>query len=214
MLESVKQVYAIFNGPAGAASMAVALIALTGVMAGALVTYLNAARTVYITSITVERSKWIDKLRINIAGASGALLEAALKMKLRRDREVTNSRVTLDEIEKAVSKSNEYIALVQLQLNPFGAIDRNLLKLLEGFDLQEDTAWEAVLDYDKAVIAHSQWLLKIEWEKVKYEARGWLYRLFHVGWERRRLGEYRAWVDSGESPEEIIARVKDSCEPE
>ena len=210
MLESAKEFHAIFNGPEGAASVAAALIALAGVMAGALVTYLNAGRTVYISSITVERSKWIDKLRTNIAGFSGALLGASLKMKLLLDRKETKSKVTIDEIENAVSKSNEYVTLIQLQLNPFGVIDKNLLALLEGFELNENTTWEAVLDYDKAVIAHSQWLLKIEWEKVKYEARGWLYRLLHMGWERRRLHAYRAWVQTTDSPTDIIARVKNA----
>ena len=32
---------------------------------------------------------------------------------------------------------------------------------------------------DKLLISHSQWLLKAEWEKVKFEARGPLYRWLH-----------------------------------
>ena len=49
---------------------------------------------------------------------------------------------------------------------------------------------------DKLIIAHAQFLLKIEWEKVKYEARGWCYRIWHRNYEKELIDEYVRFVSS------------------
>lgn len=45
----------------------VAVIALVGVMTTAIASLLVSRRSTYLNAVTVERSKWIDKLRTNIA---------------------------------------------------------------------------------------------------------------------------------------------------
>jgi hypothetical protein len=44
-----------------------AIIALGGVVVSSFISKLISGRTLYINAVTVERSKWIDKLRDNIA---------------------------------------------------------------------------------------------------------------------------------------------------
>ena len=63
--------------------------------------------------------------------------------------------------------------MIKLQLNPFNEIDANLLSILDeftdSFNNPTDFMWAS---HDYLLIAHAQWLLKAEWEKVKSEAAG------------------------------------------
>ena len=51
----------------------VALIALSGVLISALIAFISARHSLYINSVTVERSKWINALRTNIADFSKSI---------------------------------------------------------------------------------------------------------------------------------------------
>jgi hypothetical protein len=50
-----------------------AVIAVSGVILSAFVSALISRRTNYFNAVTVERSKWIDKLRNNISDCVGSL---------------------------------------------------------------------------------------------------------------------------------------------
>jgi hypothetical protein len=144
----------------------VALIALCGVVISAFVAWLTALRGQYVNAVTVERSKWINALRENIATFSGALRTLSFRAE------------TMDENTKiaAITEINRLISLIHLQLNPRGTIERNIATILEQMPaLAEKADGTALRSKDKLLIAHCQWLLKAEWEKVKYEAR-WLTR--------------------------------------
>jgi hypothetical protein len=65
--------------------------------------------------------------------------------------------------------------LIYLQLNPFGLIETNVAKILKKMpSLAEKKDGKELREADDLLIAHSRWLLKAEWEKVKYEASGLL----------------------------------------
>lgn len=60
---------------------------------------------------------------------------------------------------------------------------------------------------DKLLISHSQWLLKAEWEKVKFEARGPFYRWFHRHDAKNRTAEYAAWAANDGDLAEVMAII-------
>ena len=161
-------------------------VAILSALIAAMVSYSIAARNVYISTVTAERSKWIDKLRSNLAAYSAAIAHAQLRIVGEQENQVVLVREKLEQI-------NDLAALIQLQLNPRGVIDLNILKLVETITIRRTTSVKLIQRADDQLIAHSQWLLKAEWEKVKFEARGPLYRLWHWRQERRSLEEYRTW---------------------
>lgn len=142
----------------------VASIAAAVSLISAFFNYFISRRTTYLNSVTVERSKWIDKLRTNISTFSGLVRTLSF-------RSATDKKTS--EYLQTIEKVNGLISLITLQLNPEGEIDRKLICLLERIpSLAEKQNSDALVRADKLLIAHSQWLLKAEWEKVKAEARG------------------------------------------
>jgi hypothetical protein len=160
-------------------TLIVGLITLSGVILSAFISAFVSRRSLYINSVTVERSKWIEKLRNNIAECLGLLGYLHLKMGVSQG-EFSAS----DEYSELIQKVETLLNVITLQLNPDGKIDRNILTLLRIITQLADN-WESnYRDAESLLIRHSQWLLKEEWEKVKYESRGLFRRL--LGWPRRR----------------------------
>lgn len=192
------------SGP-GAATIAVGLLALVGVVTTVVTTYRVAGRTVYITSITAERSKWIDKLRTNLAAYSGLLAELSFAL---HDRGFFDAeyRERGDEIIAVLNRVNAVASVIQLQLNPWNVIDRHVLTLIDAVVIRRGTDQELVDRADKLLIQHSQWLLKAEWEKVKFEARGPVHRWWHADAERIRLNDYAAWAAKEGNLDDVVAR--------
>lgn len=162
------------DNPAVIASM----IALCGVLISAFVAFVSGRRSVYISSVTVERSKWIDKLRSNIA----ELLELCAAI----SHETQKAGIAYSEKR---NRADRLISLITLQLNPAdkGGID---LKLISHLQILVYTSEKSVEKYrleEKIFIRHSQFMLKEEWEKVKAEARGWLSSL----WNKVLLNKFR-----------------------
>lgn len=194
--------YNLLGGGAGAASIMVAFIALVGAAAGALASYLVAGRAVYVNTITVERSKWIGALRQNIANYSTAVAQAGLR--LAEYNHATDEEGAARRVFDKLDEINQHASLIQLQLNPWGEIDKNILKLINSVVLRVDGSAGLLVRLDELLIAHSQWLLKAEWEKVKYEAGGPLYRLIHEADERSRLAKYRQWASEEGAIEQLV----------
>jgi HAMP domain-containing protein len=145
----------------------VAVIALVAAVVSAFVSFLISRRSIYINSVTVERSKWIGELRANIASLSGEVRN--INQRLIDNRAFDRS----DEFSSSAQKIYRLSALIRLQLNPFNEIDANLLSIIDeftdSFNSPTDFRWAS---QDYLLIAHAQWLLKAEWEKVKSEAAG------------------------------------------
>ena len=178
----------------GQATVVAAAIALTGVLLSAFVSALVSRRSSYIVSVTSERSKWIDKLRSNIAELLGAL--GQVHMKHAASKDYRNSGAHFEDIRKI----DTLIATITLQLNPRGAIDKNMIRLLERMPREADTSnSNEFRTIERALILHSQFLLKEEWEKVKYESRLAITRPF-AWWGRcRRACEYRQFCRTSDS---------------
>lgn len=192
MWEDFQSLYAGLNGAEGAATIVVATIALIGAIAGVITSYIVAGRSVYINSITAERSKWIEKLRVNLAAHSAGLAAVAFRVIVIRHTDNTDEILGLrDQLEKL----NHTASVIQLQLNPWGEIDRNILAMINGIVTRETTSPNLIDRADKLLIAHAQWLLKAEWERVKFEARSPVHRLWNCRAAALRLREYKRWAD-------------------
>ena len=174
---------------------------MSAVVAG-LVSLWVSARTRYINAVTAQRSEWIEKLRNNIAKYSGTA--RSLHYKMAKDPKATAS----PEYDALILAANDLIPLIRLQLNPFGEIDQNIIRIIDRVALFAEKKDGSKLDKaDALLIAHAQWLLKAEWEKVKSESRGilskpyaWI-RVFKYSRAYRRFckaeGNLSALADEG-----------------
>lgn len=134
--------------------------ALIATIVSAVIALIVSKRSSYITAVTAERSKWIDKLRENIAELLGVC--GAIQVALPEKKSA--------EVRALMEKADRFSALIMMQLNPRNPIDANMLKLLPRLI---DCAQKENSDYraiEKAFVLHAQFLLKEEWEKVKRES--------------------------------------------
>ena len=78
------------------------------------------------------------------------------------------------EASAYIEQMNGPIVLITLQLNPKARIDKNIIRLLSMIPAtaQSTSNSRLVGGLDYLLITHCQWLLKAEWEKVKFEAAG------------------------------------------
>ena len=174
-------------GVAARATIIAAFLAFVGVILTTLVTLLNARRSLYVNAVTTERSRWINSLRENISAFSGKLRTLSYN--------ATLGDIPKDEHKKIISDVNTLISLIRLQLNPFGEIDGNIMQLLEKMPaLAEKPNGETLRTADDLLIRHSQWLLKAEWEKVKYETRGIVLKSIGAVKARCHLARYRSFA--------------------
>ena len=172
------------------AVLVAAAIALVGVLFSALVSALVARRGTYIATVTAERSKWIDNLRRNISQALGTA-------------SYLHSMIVEEGIEAIEEEDNELLrntavllATVRLQLNPLGEIDANIILLLRAMPAWVRNDDDAYDNFETLLIRHSQWLLKEEWEKVKYESRGMSRFLTEPFKRYKRLRAYRQFCQN------------------
>lgn len=180
------------GGGAAALAILVALIGLIGALGGAFTSYLVSGRSVYINSVTAERSKWIDKLRTNIATYSALLAETTFTLHEINTQPET-VQINAAKVLNVLHRINAIVSILQLQLNPWGEIDKNILRLLSSVVFRTTTDHKLINRADELLITQSQWLLKAEWEKVKFEARSPIYRVLHRNAERRRSADYNIW---------------------
>ncbi len=155
--------------PGAAATISAAIIAVCGVIFSAFSAFVTGRRSVYISSVTAERSKWIEKLRSNIA----ELLQVCAA--------INNDTVTSEPYDEKRNKADGLISLISLQLNPAdeGGIDKNLIAHLRILVEATEKPGDEFRKEEKKFVRHSQFMLKEEWEKVKTEARGWIATLWN-----------------------------------
>jgi hypothetical protein len=175
---------------AGRAAIIAATIAVIGVIISAIVSLSIARSATYINSVTVERSKWIDNLRRNLSTFLGSA--AYLNHKMRIDMQY----LRLPEHDDLVRELETLDALIRLQLNPSGVVDKNIIVLIEDIpglaDKPLDSRFKSA---HRLLIRHSQWLLKDEWVKVKFESSGPVRRLLALPTRWRRQCGYSQFCD-------------------
>ncbi len=145
------------------AEVEAAIIALFGVLISLIVSLYVSQKAVFINSVTVERSKWIDKLRENLA----EFLRTCSSILLETDKQSP-------EFKEKQSKADGLIALIKLQLNPNDEIDGNIIEFLGKLPEAAEKG-ENYRKLENKFIGHCQFLIKEEWEKVKSEAKNNLF---------------------------------------
>lgn len=152
---------------------------------------LSLKRSSYIISVTAERSKWIDKLRGNIAD----LLAVCGSIHMNQADKISVVALTKR------SDADRLIALITLQLDPFdkSGIDRNLIILLPKLVQFSEKTSDEYRGLEQQFIQHAQFLLKEEWEKVKSEAKGTTLAWFTGATckRRKRAEEYSKFCNAG-----------------
>jgi hypothetical protein len=155
-------------------TLRVAAIALVGVVitaiTGGVVAFVTSRKALYVNAVTVERSKWIEKLRSSLAdypSIAHAVFYEGNKA-IRQDGVLNFSAEyygLLRDLQKIKS-------LLKLQLNPNGTIDQNVILLVDRvYELARTVTFGPELDEaERLLVKHAQFLLKEEWEKVKLEA--------------------------------------------
>lgn len=168
------------------AQLTLAGVTLFGVLLAALASFLAARKGVYVSSITVERSKWIEKLRGNLASYSAELLRCSIqssmtgqsrKRWLFQQPDMSNDKEFFDRFHRI----EELASTIRLQLNPDGRIDAVILFMLDNCGMYFVGRLKDINRFNSLLVRHSQWLLKAEWERVKWEAGGLVYRLLNWG---------------------------------
>ena len=148
-----------------------AIIALIGAVVSGLIALVVSRRSTYLIAVTTERSKWIDKLRENIANLLEVCSEICLSAMCDKNDDQTENclKAKIDPI--LIAKADRLIALIQMQLNPNNIIDRDIIILLRDLPkAAEKVNRERYRGSEGVLIMHVQFLLKEEWEKVKFEA--------------------------------------------
>ena len=183
-----------------------AAIALFGALISAIIALSISRRATYLTSVTAERSKWIDKLRANISELAG--LCSYLKYKTVLAPNYFESP-DYDEVFRQIEK---LAAMTRLQLNPNGPIDSNILEIVEDIaSLSQQRTDYRFYAAQWLLIRHSQWLLKEEWEKVKSEAAGTGRRVAAAIKRWRRLRAYRIFC-AGDGSLTRLSRAAEDAE--
>lgn len=143
-----------------------AIIALVSAIVSVSFTMYSARRTTFLNTITIERIKWIDKLRTKIAEYVSAI--RSFDTLSRSNENYFSSSSGQSEYRKI----NELNALIKLQLNAQSILDKNIIGLLDRIVLLAGNKKETQLyECEDILVKYSQVLLKMEWEKVKSEAR-------------------------------------------
>ena len=127
----------------------------------AVANYRSSRRTTFINTVTSQRIKWIEQLTQDVAtfnGLTHTWCFSALKGKLEEP-----------EILKEIDRLRH---VIRLRLNPAGAHDRRIEKLVgEIPNLTHASQRANLVKALDELIRTTQLLLKEEWEKVKLESR-------------------------------------------
>jgi len=125
-----------------------------------IVNYKTSRKTSFINTVTSQRIKWLEQLRLDI-GAYCGLTHTWFY-----------SGLADSDIEHDVLKEIDRLRhVIQLRLNPNGELDQKIQKLIQ--DIPNLTDHSKKPQLDKAIqdlVDLSQAMLKAEWEKVKAES--------------------------------------------
>lgn len=119
-------------------------------------------KTKFVDTITSERIKWLEKLRMDISRFSGL---SSFWVKSLRNVDTSESIEVLKEIDVLR-------VMIKLRLNPEGNYDKQIIELLDNIPLLTDKTDLTEVDNALDMLTKlSQKLLKEEWNRVKKESK-------------------------------------------
>lgn len=176
------------GGGAAALAVLVAVLGLAGALGGAATSYIIGQQTVYVNSITTQRMKWVDSLR-------GKLVLLLAKINIVSTLLAGNDDIDMDRFLSLTHEIDELRQTLFLQLNPRGLIDGNVASIVDALVKSPSTTRRAQTGALATTLReHSQWLLKAEWERIKFEARSPFGKLLHRGDFKKLQQEYEDYI--------------------
>jgi hypothetical protein len=151
-----------------------ALTALVAVFVGPLVTYLIARRQLFGNLIALNRIRWVEDLRVNVAEFV-AVYAAHLQLirEWRAEKDTTEKSKLRTKVAASAANTSRLRALLRLRLNPQEDKHRELLELLdrslENSDLllKGKPATMPLREFGQSIIEVSRRILKTEWDRAK-----------------------------------------------
>ncbi|NCS96949.1 hypothetical protein GW756_06295 [bacterium] len=122
--------------------------------------YKTTRKTSFINTVTSQRIKWLEQLRLDIGAYCGLTHTWFYSGLAGTDKE--------HDILKEIDRLRH---VIQLRLNPNGELDQKIQKLIQ--DIPKFTDHSKKSELDKSIqdlVDFSQAMLKEEWEKVKAES--------------------------------------------
>ena len=122
--------------------------------------WVHSRKTAFINTVTSERVKWINKLRENVSEFCGLTHHW-----VQTDLSETEANSTLKEIDKLR-------IYIKLQLNRDDPVDQDLIRIIDKIpEYTHESQKEKLKELINAAVVSTQNLLKVEWERVKLEAK-------------------------------------------
>ena len=121
--------------------------------------YENSKRTIFINTVTSQRIKWVEQLRLDLGAFSGHVYHWCAT-------EISDE----GEGRKIVAEIDRLRYVIRLRLNPEGTRDQEITQLIESISPATHDSEKIKAILEKLTVA-TQALLKEEWEKVKSESR-------------------------------------------
>jgi hypothetical protein len=157
----------------------------------ALVSSFVAHRSVYINTVTTERSRWIEAMRKIISTYSGAAGKISARRKL--DSQYEKSADWASDTENL----QKLLSDLTLRLNPTEVEAKHLLTAAKTLDRAARIhSPAAFILANEVMVRHAQWVAKAEWERVKQEASGWLATPIFAWRNLRRQQAYNAFLQT------------------
>ena len=122
------------------------------------VSHRTSRRTSFVNTVTSQRIKWVEQLRQDIGAFSGLAYHWSC----------TNIEGE-EEKRKIIIELDRLRYVIRLRLNPKGALDAKIEKLVESISRVSEDQDEVTKILEELTVA-SQALLKEEWDKVKAES--------------------------------------------
>ena len=150
---------------AGGASLIGAFVSIIVSVIAAATSFFVARRSVYINSVTAERSKWIDALRRSIAEYSGTAERVYARQ---RDKTYADSPEWAADVQSLRTHSSS----LKLRLNPREIIAQNFLDAARKLDQAARIyRWADVELANEIMVRHGQWILEVRVESGEVGSR-------------------------------------------
>ncbi|MGI4948746.1 MAG: hypothetical protein ACRYHC_08645 [Janthinobacterium lividum] len=189
---------AIARDPSFVAKVLIAAVPLGGALGAAFTSLWSAGRTTYVNTITAERTKALSELRRDLAEFSTALSTLALDRRLRSDAAKkaggAEAVLTFDQITGSFEKFERMENTIRLRLTPGRQVDRIITLIMAecGISIVDDLTLTSKMN--RLFCLHSQWLIREEWESIKWEAGGIVYKLLHCLQANARSRAYQKFL--------------------
>ena len=144
-------------------TLAVALMALGGVLSSSLFAALGQGKSKYIETVTIQRIKWIAELRNDFSNLANNLIHYGT---------IRNQPSRNDDANKLQVRAINLVTLINLKLNRRSPLDRKIGRSMRKCLDCASKDCKNIEVFVAQFLIDAEALLKEEWETAKYESSG------------------------------------------